>query len=187
MAVVADSVGAVRELRKLKPEPKYLMVDLGGSPDDKHKVEVRPKRNRWQSIEGILKTLKWVAITAHDGRGTLVGAVELESEQLEDLETAPTPGTTEHWLQIMLKAQETVLRFNGQHQERLLKAAVDMVAAATERSTALEQSVMRLTKQQERMQQQLLRAAEEHGDEEVAAMAKFVLGHALQNPGGNPQ
>lgn len=141
------------------------MVESG---DARHDYTLRNGRAKWSGVTGLLEALPWVAIHAMDGRNNLLGVINMSDEQLEDDEGPSISGE----LAMMLKAQEVALKHQGQHTERLLKCAVEMVEAAAERTASLERTVARLSDDLHTITHKQAEAA---GENELEGMIETIL------------
>jgi hypothetical protein len=125
MDAVADRLLA--KLRQLAPS-KVRVYDGAGEHRD---VAVPNRRKRWSPVIEAIESKPWVQCELLDKQGAVLGYVENDGEAKEIENLAAGSGKDRWFLEMMLKAQETALRWRSKDHEALLAGMANMLEANT--------------------------------------------------------
>lgn len=134
-------------LRRVSPSQ---VVAYAGD-DDARQIAVPKRRRKWAQVISTIESLPWVRLEFLDGRGALLGTFDNTepATDLEDLSGSRTQSSAElglgpHEVQlsrvlldVMLKAQQTVLTFRDKETATLLEGLGTCMREQTAAMTAL--------------------------------------------------
>jgi hypothetical protein len=125
MDAVADRLLA--KLRQLAPH-KVRVYDGSGEHRD---VSVPNRRKRWSAVIEAIEAKPWVQCELLDKSGAVLGYVENDGEAKE-LEQLSPGGAKDRWfLEMMLKAQDTALKWRNKEHADLLTGMRDLLEVNT--------------------------------------------------------
>jgi hypothetical protein len=125
MDAVADRLLA--KLRQLAPH-RVRVYDGSGEHRD---VSVPNRRKRWSAVIEAIEAKTWVQCELLDKGGAVLGYVENDGEAKE-LEQLSPGGAKDRWfLEMMLKAQDTALKWRNKEHADLLTGMRDLLEVNT--------------------------------------------------------
>jgi len=125
MDSVADRL--VQKLRQLAPD-KVRVYDGSGEHRD---VKVPNRRKRWSPVIEAIEAKPWVQCELLDKSGAVLGYVENDGEAKE-LEGLTGGSAKDRWfLEMMLKAQDTALKWRNKEHADLLTGMRDLLEVNT--------------------------------------------------------
>jgi hypothetical protein len=126
MDAVADRL--LVKLRQLAPH-KVRVYD---NSDDHRDVAVPQRRKRWSQVIETIEGKPWVRVELLDKSGAVLGYVENDGEAKE-LESLASGGSArDRWfLEMMLKAQDTALKWRNKEHADLLTGMRDLLEVNT--------------------------------------------------------
>ena len=141
----------LRALKKLRPFA--LRVELADGTQEN--LAVPQKHRKWQAVEAMLEKLRWVQISALDGKGQVVGifdndAVAGELEDLE-LEDSPATGQLARLAQLFLHGQDVALRRQESLIDRVLTINLKLSDVLMSRLDSLERSYQQNLKELQKL------------------------------------